>query len=91
MRFIALFATIATLSIGFRCGHAEAMPIAPSALDAADAGPALLERVVNVCGVNGCAPIHVRRVQKPPPDFVRRAAPLVFPIASAPRSPPANK
>jgi len=68
------------------------MPIGtPAALGVAASNAALLRKVVNVCGINGCAPIHVRRIQKPPAGFVKRAAPLVFPIASAPQTKPAEK
>lgn len=67
--------------------RASAMTLgAPSALGVAGGNGALLERVVNVCGINGCSPIHVKRVRKPPVGFVQRAAPLVFPLASAPQT-----
>jgi hypothetical protein len=69
---------------------ASAMTLGPLP-SASGADAALLERVINVCGINGCAPIHVRRIQKPPANFVRRAAPLVFPVANPPPAQPANK
>jgi len=88
---LAAVSAAALLSAGLG-PHAFAMPFrTPSALGVVASNTALLEKVVNVCGISGCAPIHVKRVQKPPPGFVKRAAPLVFPIAGAAQTQPANK
>ncbi|MGH6672878.1 MAG: hypothetical protein ACRECV_13010 [Xanthobacteraceae bacterium] len=76
-------------------GATLATPAAAMTLAPLPAGPAanaaLLDLVTNVCGINGCVPIHVRRVRKPPAGFVKRAAPLVFPIASTAQKLPAKK
>jgi hypothetical protein len=88
---LAAVSAAALLSVGL-CTRASAMPIGtPAALGVAASNAGLLEKVVNVCGINGCAPIHVKRIQKPPAGFVKRAAPLVFPLPSAPQTKAANK
>jgi hypothetical protein len=85
MRFIALLAVITALSTGAWCDRAQAMPLAaPSVLaDSGAAGP-LLERVANVCGISGCAPVWTKRVHKPPPNFVKMAVPMT--VAPPPRN-----
>lgn len=76
MRLIALIA-IAVPAAGVWCGYADARPLAPFALGAVGAKAPPIERVANVCGINGCAPIWTKRVQKPPPGFLKRAVPIV--------------
>jgi hypothetical protein len=77
MRFIALLAVTTALSTGAWCGRAQAMPLAaPSAFAVPGAAP-LLERVANICGISGCSPVWTKRVHKPPPSFVKMAAPIV--------------
>jgi hypothetical protein len=80
MRFIALFAAITALSAGAYGGAARAMPLAAPSLHGADAG--LLERVTNICGISGCAPVWTKRVRKPLPGFVKHAVPLTVIPAS---------
>lgn len=87
----AALAGAAILSAATLGTRAVAMPLAPPAFRAASARAPLIEPVANVCGISGCAPVWTKRVRKPPPGFVTRAAPLVFPVASAPQNPPANK
>jgi hypothetical protein len=41
------------------------------------AGFATAATAMNVCGISGCAPVLVKRVQKPPPAFTAKAVPLV--------------
>jgi hypothetical protein len=41
-------------------------------------------KAMNVCGINGCGPVLVKRVQKPPPTFTAKAVPLVVSNAPAP-------
>lgn len=81
MRFIAPLAVIAALSTGVWCGGAQAMPLMPltalSVFGAPSTAAPLLERVTNVCGISGCAPVWTKRIQKPPAGFVQRAAPMV--------------
>ncbi len=57
-------------------------PAAPSALGAASAPSALVERVTNVCGMNGCAPVQTKRVQKPRRKGVIPALSFVQPASS---------
>jgi hypothetical protein len=79
---LAAFAA-ATISSAITLGaRAVAMPLAPPALGAADAPAPLVERVVNICGINGCAPVWTKRVRKPPPNFVKHAVPLAVVPAS---------
>lgn len=87
---VAALSVAAVLSGATFATSAVAMPLAPQPFLRA-ANSSLLERVTNICGINGCAPIHVKRMRKPPPDFVKRAAPLVFPIASAAPKQPVQK
>ena len=82
MRFIALLALITALLTGPWCGRAQAMPLAAPSVPGA-AAP-LFERVANVCGINGCGPVWTKQVHKPPPSFVRTAAPIV--VAPQPRN-----
>ena len=92
---LAAVAAAAFLSGAALATPASAMMLGrPSAFGVAGGNATLLERVVNVCGINGCSPIHVKRVRKPPAGFVRRAAPLVFPVANTRQiqaTQPANK
>jgi hypothetical protein len=77
MRFIVLLAVTTALSTGVWCGRAHTMPLAaPSAFAGPGAAP-LLERVANICGISGCSPVWTKRVHKPPPSFVKMAAPIV--------------
>jgi hypothetical protein len=76
MRFIALFAAITALS----AGAARAMPLAAPSPHGADAR--LLERVTNICGISGCAPVWTKRIRKPLPGFVKHAVPLTVIPAS---------
>jgi len=45
--------------------RAAAMPFAASVADSADARAALLDRVTNVCGINGCTPVFTKRIVRP--------------------------
>jgi hypothetical protein len=80
--FAAALASAAILSAVTLSTRAVAMPLAPPALGAANAPTPFVERVANICGINGCAPVWTKRVRKPPPDFVKRAVPLVVVPAS---------
>jgi len=59
----------ATVLAGGMLGHpAEAMtPATPLAPGIAGADAALVRRVVNVCGSNGCVKVQTQRVRKRPP------------------------
>jgi hypothetical protein len=83
----------ATILSGATLGtRAVAMPLAaPSTLGAADASSTMPTRVAIICGMNGCAPVHVARVRRPPPSFVTGAAPLVFPSPNSPQNSAAKK
>jgi hypothetical protein len=60
---------------------ATAMTLAaPSVLGIASADTMPIERVANVCGISGCSPVWTKRVQKPSPNFVKRAVPLVITV-----------
>jgi hypothetical protein len=89
---LAALAAAAIFSGATLVTRAAAMTLAaPSAFGAASAPSALVERVAVVCGMNGCARVQVVRVRRPPPGFVRRGAPLVFPASSGPLVAPENK
>jgi len=70
-------ASAAILSAVMPGTSAVAMPLAPPALGAAHAPAPLVRRIANICGINGCAPVWTKRVQKPPANFARVAVPLV--------------
>ncbi|HTV37601.1 MAG TPA: hypothetical protein VMF12_14300 [Xanthobacteraceae bacterium] len=59
-----------------------AMPLAPVPLGAGSADGGLLKPVANICGMNGCAPVWTKRIQKPPANFVKRAVPMTVVPAS---------
>jgi hypothetical protein len=85
MRIIALLAVITALSTGAWCGRAQSMPLAaPPVLGVQAAAAPLLERVANVCGIGGCAPVWTKRVHKPPPSFVKMAVPMT--VVQPPRN-----
>lgn len=86
---LAALSAAALLSGAVLVTPAAAMTLTPL-LGVARPDTALFQPVANVCGINGCAPIHVKRVRKPPAGFVKRAAPLVFPIAGAQQTAPAK-
>lgn len=91
MRKIMLIAlAAAVLSGGPFASQATAMNAALPPLRAAATASALpIERVRSVCGISGCAPVFVKRIQKPPRTFTARAVPLVVPGAPAPAPAPA--
>jgi hypothetical protein len=64
---------------------ARAMPLAAPATLSAAPLDAVVTPVAMICGLNGCAPVRVTRIRRPPPGFVTRAAPLVFPAPNAPQ------
>ena len=82
MRFIALLAVTTALFTGPWCAGAQAMPLAVRSLPGAAAQS--FERVANICGIGGCGPVWTKRVHKPPPSFVKLAAPIV--VAPQPRN-----
>ena len=60
---LAAVATASLLSIGMLGTRAAAMPLAlPSA---ASARGTFVERVMNVCGMNGCVPVQTKRILRP--------------------------
>ena len=62
MRMMALITlTVAVLTAGAAAAHAMTVA-APGALGAAGAN--FVQHVVNVCSMNGCAPVQVQRVRK---------------------------
>jgi hypothetical protein len=67
-------------AVSIAAGPAHAMPFAARLSGAAAAANAVpIVRVMNVCGVGGCAPVFTKRVEQPPAGFVRRAVPLTVP------------
>jgi hypothetical protein len=83
-------ATTAVLSGGPFISQATAMDAAlPPLRAAAKANAWPVEHVRSVCGISGCAPVFVKRIQKPPRTFTARAVPLVVPGARAPAPAPA--
>ncbi len=81
---LASAAILSTISLGT---GAVALPLAPPPLTNAPAP--LVERVANICGINGCAPVWTKRIHKPPANFVKRAVPLaVVPASEHPNSAP---
>ena len=89
---LAAIAAVTFLSSAMLASPAAAMPLAaPASFGAANAPAPGVKRVTNVCGLSGCAPVWTKRVRKPPVGFVRRAAPLVFPMATATQNLPASK
>lgn len=79
---LAAFAAATILSAATFATSAAAMPLAPASLGIGSADARLLKPVANICGINGCAPVWTKRVQKPPPSFVRRAVPMtVVPVS----------
>ena len=93
MRKIMLIAitTAAVLLGGPFANQAAAMEAAalPPLRAAAKANAWPIEHVRSVCGISGCAPVFVKRLQKPPRTFTARAVPLVVPGAPAPAPAPA--
>lgn len=81
---LAMLAAAVVLSGGVFGSQATAMTAAlPPLRGAAKAEALPIRRVRNVCGINGCAPVLVKRIQKPPRKFTAKAVPLVVPNAPA--------
>ncbi|MGB6536134.1 MAG: hypothetical protein WBF58_09255 [Xanthobacteraceae bacterium] len=87
---VATVAAAAMLAGATPWSDASAMMLAAPSLPGVGAMPQPT-RVAVICGPGGCAPVHVSRAYRPPPNFVRRAAPLVFTRPNPLTSPPANK
>jgi hypothetical protein len=91
---VAALAAAAMLAGAMPLSDASAMTfVAPSWLGTASAPP--LTRIAVICGISGCARVQVSRAYRPPPNFVKRAAPLIFPPtgsqkSSAPSAPANN-
>ena len=81
----ACFAAVALADAAFGT-QARAMPAAPPALRGLAKAEALpIQQVRNVCGMNGCAPVFVKRFQVPPHNITKTtAAPLVVSNSPAP-------
>jgi hypothetical protein len=63
---LAALAAVALLSAGMLGTHAAAMTLAPpQAFGVASVRGTLVERVTNVCGMNGCAPVQTKRIVRP--------------------------
>jgi hypothetical protein len=89
---LAAFGCAVILSGGALGTGAAAMTLPrPATLGIAPVSAPALQRVAVVCGMNGCARVQVVRVRRPPPGFVKRGAPLVFPAANASQIAPENK
>ena len=75
---------ILTSAASFAANQAHAMPLAaPAVPGTATANADLVVRVANICGVGGCAPVFIKRVEHPPIGFVRRAVPFAVPKTTA--------
>jgi hypothetical protein len=83
----ALAATAIFLGAPLAARAASTTLAAPSMLRAAGAPAHLVLPIAILCGMNGCAPVHVARVRRPPRNFTSLAAPLVVPTANAPLIP----
>jgi hypothetical protein len=65
---LAALVSAALLSTAMLGSRAAAMtPASPSALAAASPRGALVERVTNICGLNGCVPVQTKRIIRPRP------------------------
>jgi hypothetical protein len=84
---LAALAAAAMLAGATPFSDASAIMLVAPSLPGAGTVPT---RIAVICGMGGCAPIHVSRVHHPPRGFVKKAAPLVFPRPSSPPSAPAN-
>ncbi len=85
---IAAAMIVAVVGAAMFGGRTAAMPFAaPSA--SAGANGAAIQLVRSICGINGCAQVLVKRIQKPPRSFTAKAAPLVVPGTPAPAPAPA--
>jgi hypothetical protein len=63
---LAALAAVTLLSAGTVCTRAAAMTLAaPPALHAANAHETFVERVTNVCGMNGCVAVQTKRIIRP--------------------------
>ena len=83
----ALTAAVA-LAGGLFGSQAAAMTAAMPSLHAAAKAKTLpIERVRNICGSGGCAPVLVKRYQRPTRKFTATVTPLV--VAGAPAPAPA--
>jgi hypothetical protein len=72
---LAAAAVLSGVALG---NQATAMTIAlPPLPSAAKPAPWPIQQVRNICGINGCAPVFTKRIQKPPRKFTATAAPLV--------------
>lgn len=85
-RLPGAFAAAIILSVAMSSISAMAMPLAaPSTLGAVRAD-ATITPVAVICGTNGCGPVRVSRIKRPPKGFITKAAPLVFPMPNAPQT-----
>jgi hypothetical protein len=57
--------------------RAVAMPLAVPAPGIANARAALVERVTNVCGINGCTPVYTKRIVRPKRTGTLIARPII--------------
>ena len=82
----AVFFAAAALTGAAFGTQAQAMTAAAPALRGLATARALpIEKVRNVCGMNGCAPVFVKRFQVPPQSIAKTTAPpLVVSNAPAP-------
>jgi hypothetical protein len=86
---LVLLAVATVLSAAAVGSQATAMPAARLPRGAATAGAVPVWQVRTICGINGCAPVFTKRIQKPPRKFTSTAAPLVVSGTPAPAPAPA--
>jgi hypothetical protein len=57
--------------------RAAAMPLAAPAPGIGNASAALLQRVTNICGMNGCVTVYTKRIVRPRPTGKLVSVPVV--------------
>jgi hypothetical protein len=86
---LALLAVATMLGAATLGSQANAMPAARLSRGAATAGAVPTWQIRNICGLNGCAPVQTKRIQKPLRKAPTTAAPVVVTGALTPAPAPA--
>jgi hypothetical protein len=88
---MAVIMRAAVAAAALTAGAAVATPAAAMPADMPAGSAAVLTPVAIVCGVGGCAPVHVVRVHRPPHGFATQAVPLTAAPGSSAQIAPARK
>jgi hypothetical protein len=86
---LAALAAAAVLSGGVFGSQATAMNAALPSLRGAAKATFPIQRIRNICGLNGCAAVQTKRIQKPLRKFTTTATPVVVTGALTPAPAPA--